>query len=111
SDLVGFAACAHLTQLERKAARGEIEKPHRADPLLDLISRRGSEHEQGLLEGYELDGDVTEIRVDMSSRAGLERSAADTEHAMRRGDALVYQATFLHDGWVGHADFVRRVET
>ena len=29
---------------------------------------------------------------------------------MRAGVRVIHQATFLHDGWVGHADFVERVD-
>jgi hypothetical protein len=49
SDL-GFAACAHLTQLELRATLGEIERLKRDDPLLDVLSRHGGEHEAKQLE-------------------------------------------------------------
>ena len=38
SDLTGFAACEHLTQLELSAARGERDRPKRDDPMLDVLS-------------------------------------------------------------------------
>lgn len=111
SDLTGFSACEHLTQLERLAALGEITKPIRDDPLLEVLSRRGGEHEANVLAEYvSAIDDVVEIHVDSSSRAGLERAADQTIDAMRSGVGLVYQATFLHHGWVGHADFLERVE-
>ena len=32
TDLVGFLACAHLTDLERASIAGLVRRPHRADP-------------------------------------------------------------------------------
>src|SRR2546430_188365 len=45
SDLTGFLECEHLTQQELAAARGEIERPERKDPELEVLTRRGLEHE------------------------------------------------------------------
>jgi hypothetical protein len=45
SDLTGFAACEHLTQLELSVLRGERERPRRDDPMLDVLSTRGGEHD------------------------------------------------------------------
>jgi predicted RecB family nuclease len=110
SDLTGFAACEHLTQLERRVALDEIPRPDPTDPLLDVLARRGDEHERAVFDGYGVErADIVEIRADTSSRAGLERAAAETIAAMSAGAPLIYQATFLHDAWMGHADFLERV--
>src|SRR5207249_11688807 len=45
TDLVGFLACEHLTALERAALRGLVVRPNRTDPELEIIRRRGLEHE------------------------------------------------------------------
>jgi len=45
SDLVGFLACPHLTQLDLAVLRGELVRPVREDPMLDLLARRGQAHE------------------------------------------------------------------
>jgi len=45
TDLVGFLACEHLTALERAALGGLVERPNRVDPELEIIRRRGFEHE------------------------------------------------------------------
>jgi predicted RecB family nuclease len=113
TDLVGFGACRHLSALELAAVRGEIDRPYRDDPFVDLLARRGDAHEQQVLADYGTDrgvADVELIAIDTSTRAGLEAAATATVDAMRVGVAVVYQATFLHDGWVGHADFVERVD-
>jgi len=56
SDLTGFSACEHLTQLDLSVARGERERAKRDDPMLDVLSRRGGEHETKHLERYRAEG-------------------------------------------------------
>jgi hypothetical protein len=125
SDLVSFAACGHLAQLERAAAANLVQKPIFADPAFDLLLQRGKEHEERYLaelEAAALGGSdegsarrLTRIAVDRElGLPGVEAAARETEAAMRRGDAVIYQATFLQpDGdvtWRGHADFLVRVD-
>jgi hypothetical protein len=50
TDLVGHLECEHLTQLERLAALGEVKRPDRKDPSLDLLSTLGEEHERTTTE-------------------------------------------------------------
>ncbi|HEX9505653.1 MAG TPA: hypothetical protein VGA62_06560, partial [Acidimicrobiia bacterium] len=84
SDLTGFAACEHLTQLELMAARGECERPQREDPMLDVLTRRGGEHETKHVERLLADGkEVIEIADRPWSRAALAEAEADTLAAMR----------------------------
>jgi uncharacterized protein len=109
TDLVGFSACRHLSALELRAARGELERPVRDDPFVDVLARRGDEHEHRILDTYGADG-VVVINPDKSTLTGLHAAAGETVAAMRDGARVIYQATFLHDGWVGHADFVERVD-
>src|SRR5664279_3545484 len=117
TDLVGFLACEHLVGLERAALAGLVAKPVRMDPEIDLIARRGVEHEVRYLAGLEAAGrSVTRIDpgphdVPPEQRlANLRRAARDTLAAMRRGDDVVYQATFFDGRWLGLADFLLRVE-
>src|ERR1700682_6108484 len=113
SDLTGFLACEHLTQLELKAVRGLIERPVRDDPELDVLTRRGEEHELAHLARLKAEvGKVAEIRTtDRWTRADLEAAQADTVAAMRDGADVIYQATFFDGRWRGHADFLLRVDT
>jgi predicted RecB family nuclease len=126
SDLIGFAACGHLTDLERAAAAKLVKKPIFNDPAFDLLLQRGRDHEERYLAELEEAASggsdeggarrLTRIAVDHArGLAGVEAAARDTEEAMRRGDAVIYQATFLQpDGdatWHGHADFLLRVDT
>jgi len=116
TDLVGFLACEHLVGLELAGAARLVRRPLRPDPQLDLIARRGREHEARYLAHLESAGRVVtrieEAAGDPEDRGGrLRRAAAGTEAAMRRGDDVVYQATFFDGRWIGHADFLLRVPT
>ena len=120
-DLVGFLACEHLTDLERAALAGLTSRPERNDPELDLIRRRGFEHEKRYRDELQVTGrHVTEIQPDAAedgpegSRDGrgdkLRRQARQTLEAMHRGDDVIYQAAFFDGRWRGHADFLLRVD-
>ena len=80
TDLTGFSACAHLTQLDLRVARNEIARAKRDDPFLDVLSRRGGEHEKALLAAFHADPakSVIEIEYPDSARVALEgRPGAD----------------------------------
>jgi len=112
TDLVGFLACEHLTALERAALRGLVARPSRIDPELEIIRRRGLEHEARYL---------TELRDEGLRVVSIEPDAYDamlvTDYARRsghrtghgRGADIIYQATFFDGLWRGRADFLRRV--
>jgi hypothetical protein len=54
TDLVGYQACEHLAALERAALAGLVPVPNRRDHELEIIQKRGFEHEQrSLLEVHE----------------------------------------------------------
>lgn len=111
SDLTGFLACRHLTQLDLAVTRGELERAHRTDPLLNIISRLGDEHEQDYLETLKNRGrSVIEIEhPEDSSFGALEDAADQTLDAMESGADVIYQATFFDGAWRGHADFLTKV--
>ncbi len=132
TDLVGFLACGHRLALERAAMVGLVAKPVRNDPTIELVAKRGLEHERRYLEDLRARGlRVVEIEKDGSAvaplvdpgrggspapdaaparDAGAElRAAADqTIEALRDGADVVYQATFFDGTWRGHADFLLR---
>ncbi len=114
TDLVGFLACEHLVGLELAALAGLVAKPARLDPELDLIAKRGEEHERRYLAGLEANGRrVTRIAEDRGlpdRRARLDAAAQVTREAIERGDDVIYQATFFDGRWLGLADFLIRVE-
>ncbi len=110
TDLVGFLECDHLVTLEQQRARGEIEKPFRDDPELELVRRRGFEHEQRYIA---LLGAAGRTVVEMQLReprtpAELRASEAETLAAMRAGADVVFQGTLFDGRWRGHPDFLVR---
>jgi uncharacterized protein len=114
TDLVAYLACEHLTVLERAAMAGLVDRPMRADPELDVIRKRGFEHEQRYLAELDSEGRrVVQIDLDGSIEdrgEQLREAAAATIAAMASGVDVVYQATFFDGTWRGHADFLLRVD-
>src|SRR4249919_2778303 len=114
TDLVAYLACEHLTQLERAALAGLVRRPMRDDPELDIIRKRGFEHEHRFLADLAADGrTAVTIALDGSIEDDGERlrtATLETVAAMRDGADVIYQATFFDGGWRGHADFLLRVD-
>jgi predicted RecB family nuclease len=114
TDLVGFLACRHRFALERAALGGLVPRPDRVDPEIELIRKRGFEHEARYLADLEAAG-RTVVRIEPdgseSDRGTVIRAAADaTIEQMRAGADVIYQATFFDGRWLGFADFLLRVE-
>ena len=113
TDLVGFLECGHLTSLERAALSGHLERPMRADPVLDRIAQRGQLHEERFLESLLSDGLTTvklELDYDLPRGERLARGRDETLAAMRTGVDVIYQALLFDGRRLGFADFLRRVE-
>jgi predicted RecB family nuclease len=114
TDLVAYLACEHLTQLERAALAGLVARPMRDDPELDVIRRRGFQHEARFLADLRAAGrEVVEIEKDGSATdrgEDLRAAAAMTIEAMTAGIDVIYQATFFDGTFRGHADFLLRVD-
>ncbi|MCC6223718.1 MAG: TM0106 family RecB-like putative nuclease [Thermoleophilia bacterium] len=109
SDLAGFAACEHLTQLEVAAALGELERPHYENDYGELLRRKGDEHERAYLRSLR-DAGHEVVELDLGEDRDFEAAAARTAAAMRSGAAYLYQAVLVLDGWRGIADFLERIE-
>ncbi len=112
SDLNNFLECAHLTELDRSVALGERLAPERDDPQVDLIARKGDEHERRYLGRLRdlYDGSLTEFARPDRSATGFEAGEAATIAAMERGERIIYQATFFDGRFLGHPDFLRRID-
>ncbi|TMD15670.1 MAG: TM0106 family RecB-like putative nuclease [Chloroflexi bacterium] len=111
SDLTGFLECEHLTQQELAAARGELARPDRLDPELEILRRRGLEHETRHLNSLrDLGKRVVEIPFPADRLAALESAHEATVTAMRQGADVIYQGTFFDGRWRCHADFLLRVD-
>src|SRR5438045_934643 len=111
SDLTGFLECEHLTQQELAAARGEIERPERKDPELEVLTRRGLEHEaRHLAELRTGHRRVVEFPFPEGTIAGLSQAHAQTVAAMNEGVDVIYQGTFFDGRWRCHPDFLMRID-
>ena len=113
TDLVGFLECGHLTNLERAAVSGHLDRPMRADPVLDRIAQRGQQHEARFLESLRSEAvGVVEVgsngALPLSERVARGHDA--TLSAMRNGADVIYQAVLFDGRRLGYADFLRRVE-
>src|SRR6202171_6862135 len=90
SDLTGFLECEPLTQQELAAARGEIARPERNDPMLDMLSRRGLEHEGQYLDGFRAKGlKLAEFPFPDGTIANLEKAHAETVAALQAGGDIL----------------------
>ncbi|HEY5339510.1 MAG TPA: TM0106 family RecB-like putative nuclease, partial [Candidatus Aquilonibacter sp.] len=114
SDLNNYLECKRLTELDGLVARKRLVKPSdENNEQAALIRRKGEEHEQRYLEAMQsLHGDQV-VRFGRSDPTIADFQAAErrTFEAMAAGAPIVYQATFFDGQFIGHADFLRRVET
>jgi predicted RecB family nuclease len=116
TDLVGYLACEHLTELERAALDHLVDRPMRVDPELDVIRRRGFQHEARYLAELNAAGKIV-VTVDPDAYPDetpgdrLRIAARATVAAMEAGADVIYQATFFDGRWRGHADFLLKVES
>lgn len=107
SNIVGFAGCRHSTHLDLLDLVSPMPRAPDSDDV-KLLQEKGLEHEQRYLERLTQQiGAVTDLKDEHASNAT--RRAA-TLAAMQRGDRALFQATFLAPPWVGHPDFLLRVD-
>ena len=107
SDLVNFAACSHLTHVDLVNMETPLPKAADSEEMV-LIQDKGFEHEGRYLEHLRcLHGDVLDLKSDSTDAQAF----ANTCTALKSGAPVLFQPTFLSAPWVGHADFLIRVET
>ena len=111
TDLANHLACAHLTQLELRVQRGELERPHVVDPYGQIIMRKGNEHEAAHLARLEADGlRVLRLKTYDDEDFDADEARRATEEAVRSAEADVIYQAYLTDGtWRGFADFLVRL--
>jgi uncharacterized protein len=102
TDLSNHLGCVHLSQLDLAVAEGRARRPHRNDPIVELLAERGREHEAAYLRHLRAQKlGVVEIRVPPGEE-GVETTLA----AMRDGADVIYQAPLGDGRWYGRADFL-----
>ncbi len=109
SDLNDYVECAHLTTLALEVARGVRRRPHVPEDHVDLLRRKGEEHEAAYLAELRAKGRQV-VDVIGADRWDFDSSARATIEAMRAGAEIIYQATFVLGDWRGRADFLERID-
>lgn len=109
TDLVGFLSCEHLTALARQALDNPALAARRVknDESQALIAHKGDEHERAYLRSLQAAGRQLVV---IDTGTSLEQRERQTLEAMAAGAEVIYQATLRDGPWVGHADFLRRID-
>jgi predicted RecB family nuclease len=101
TDLSNHLGCSHLTQLNRKAAKGELTKPFRNDPSLEVLEQRGREHEAAFVKHLE----KKKLTIANLQNQSLERVI----DSMKKGIDVLVQARLEGGQWMGNADVLLKV--
>src|SRR5688572_16445252 len=111
TDLSHFLSCRHLTALDLAVTQRTRERPYRPDdPLLELLWKRGKEHEKAYVETLRSDGrDVLDLNGIPLNQA--DEAIAQTIDAIRAGKDVIVQAALQHESWFGYADVLVRNDT
>ena len=107
TDLSNFLGCRHRTALDMAAALGLRTRPYFSDPLLDVLMKRGLEHERAYVASLAAAGH--EI-VDLSHLEKTTARLEPTARAMHERAAVIVQGALQHGRWFGLPDVMRRVE-
>ena len=103
TDLAKHLGCRDLTQLDLAVARGSAERPGRYDPFIEVLRKRGDEHEQACVERLHSTGrSILDLRSDQSLEA--------TKRALATGADVIIQPYLAEGSWRGRADVLRRVD-
>jgi uncharacterized protein len=110
SDLVAFLECEHRTALDLWAVDDSALAAKRIEPdeAAQLVAAKGDEHERRYLQALRAEGVQV---VDIAEGGGsLDDRVARTLQAMKGGAQVIFQAALREGPWMGHADFLRRVD-
>jgi uncharacterized protein len=102
SRLNDYLGCPHQAALWLAGVAPDPD----TDPTLDLIRKKGFEHEAAVLERLEKKyGPAVRIPSTGKDRCTL------TQDAVQKGAKLIYQGALAHGSWIGFPDFLVRSET
>jgi len=108
TDLSHFLSCRHLTALDLAVIHRAREKPHRPDdPLLELLWKRGMDHEKAYVETLRRDGREV-LDLNGIPRNQADQAIAQTLDAILAGADVIVQAALRHESWFGYADMLVR---
>ena len=100
TDLSNHLSCAHLSQLNRKAALKEIDAPHWRDPSLEILIKRGQDHEAAYVKH------LSEKGLKVANLRG--KAVEETIEAMSKGFDVIVQARLEVGQWGGYSDILLR---
>jgi uncharacterized protein len=106
TDLANFLGCHHRTALEMDVAAGLRKRPHFDDPLLELLFKRGDEHEKAHVDSLRSAGSDV---LDLNQIKDRDEHVAATIAAMRAGTGVIVQGALSHNEWFGKPDILQRV--
>src|SRR5262245_22077840 len=94
SDLAKHLTCRHLSSLDLRAARGEVDRPYWQDPAIAVLQERGFRHETAYLSHLKDRGYAV-----LPDAAGLDEDARvrRTVEGIKSGTEVIVQAD-LRDG-------------
>ena len=103
TDLANHLSCRHLTQLDLRRANGDLAKPYRNDPVLEVLRQKGDDHERAYLEHLAAQG-LRVVRLPEQLR-----DVEATRRALAEGTDVIAQAWLADGRWAGRADVLLRV--
>ncbi len=89
-------------------ALGQRRRPYKNDPLLELLFKRGLEHEKSYVTSLQASGRQI---VDLSGSGGHDEAVDRTLEAMRSGADVIVQGALRNAQWFGRPDVLQRVQT
>lgn len=107
TDLSNFLGCRHRTALDMTVTEGTRKRPYYHDPLLEILIKRGLEHEKLYVDSLRAE---THDLVDFGHVDDSVERVAMTLESMRAGVAVIVQGGLRDDSWFGKPDVLRRVE-
>jgi predicted RecB family nuclease len=112
TDLSSFLGCRHRTGLDLAVARGGRAKPYKRpeDPLLEVLQKRGMEHEQAYVASLAAAGHKVTDLNHINHFEQPDKLVEATLEAMQRGDDVIVQGALRDGCWFGKPDVLRRVD-
>jgi uncharacterized protein len=111
TDLVYFTQCEHRTTLDMIDLETPMKKAADSEEM-EFIQNRGYDHEHDYMKRLR-SGAASFVEISAGDLGndirGLDKAAADTADAIRKGADIIYQAVLCDGPYCGYADFLRRV--
>lgn len=107
-DLINFMQCEFITWMDRRKLDNELLQPDLSDASVEILQKRGLEHERAFLE-REMAAGKRVIDIAGSGTTADERIAKTIE-AMHTGYDIIYQAQLRNAEFGGIADFLYKVD-